>query len=251
MDRLIYTAMTGASGTMSRQAAVANNLANVTTQGYRAEEHRLRAAQVLTHNKTPSALPTRAFAVDASTHTDYSEGALMYTGGLYDVAVKGKGWIALALPDGTEAYTRNGGFETSVEGVLQTHTGIPVQGDGGPITIPPNTRITIERDGTISTVPNTGAQNVVNVVGRIKLVDPPEADLVRGPDGLFRLATGEAAEQGNTVKIASGYLENSNVNPVEQMVSMISLARQFEMQMKMITTAEANDRAATQVLSPR
>jgi flagellar basal-body rod protein FlgF len=251
MDRLIYTAMTGASGTMSRQAAVANNLANVTTQGYRAEEHRLRAAQVLTHNKAPSALPTRAFAVDASTHTDYSEGALMYTGGLYDVAVKGKGWIALALPDGTEAYTRNGGFETSVEGVLQTHTGIPVQGDGGPITIPPNTRITIERDGTISTVPESGAQNVVNVVGRIKLVDPPEADLVRGPDGLFRLATGEAAEQSNTVKIASGYLENSNVNPVEQMVSMISLARQFEMQMKMITTAEANDRSATQVLSPR
>jgi flagellar basal-body rod protein FlgF len=251
MDRLIYTAMTGASGTMSRQAAVANNLANVTTQGYRAEEHRLRAAQVLTHNKAPSALPTRAFAVDASTHTDYSEGALMYTGGLYDVAVKGKGWIALALPDGTEAYTRNGGFETSVEGVLQTHTGIPVQGDGGPITIPPGTRITIERDGTISTVPETGAQNVVNVVGRIKLVDPPEADLVRGQDGLFRLATGEAAEQSNTVKIASGYLENSNVNPVEQMVSMISLARQFEMQMKMITTAEANDRAATQVLSPR
>jgi flagellar basal-body rod protein FlgF len=236
---------------MSRQAAVANNLANVTTQGYRAEEHRLRSAQVLTHNTTPDALPTRAFAVDASTHTDYSEGALMYTGGLYDVAVKGKGWIALALPDGTEAYTRNGSFETSVEGVLQTKTGIPVQGDGGPITIPPNTRITIERDGTISTVPETGAQNVVNVVGRIKLVDPPEADLVRGPDGLFRLGTGEAAEQSNAVKIAAGYLENSNVNPVEQMVSMISLARQFEMQMRMITTAEANDRAADQVLSPR
>lgn len=251
MDKLIYTVMTGATGTMSRQAAVAHNLANVTTQGYRAEEHRLRAAQVLTHNTSPSALPTRAFAVDASTHSDFSEGALMYTGGQFDVAVKGKGWVALALPDGSEAYTRAGSFETSENGILQTKNGIPVQGDGGPITIPPDSRVTIERDGTVSVVPETGAQNTVNAVGRIKLVNPPEADLVRGPDGLFRLNTGDPAAQDDNVKIAAGYLENSNVNPVEQMVAMISLSRQFEMQMRMITTAEANDRAATQVLAPR
>jgi flagellar basal-body rod protein FlgF len=251
MDRLIYTAMTGATGTMSRQAAVAHNLANVATQGYRSEEHRLRAAQVLTHNRNPSALPTRAFAVDASTHTDYSEGALMYTGNQYDVAVRGKGWIALTLPDGTEAYTRAGSFETSENGVLQTKAGIPVMGDGGPITIPPDTRVTIERDGTISVVPQTGLQNAVEVVGRIKLVNPPETDLVRGQDGLFRLKTGDPAPQDDAVKVAGGYLENSNVNPVEQMVAMISLARQFEMQMRMITNAETNDRAATQILSPR
>lgn len=251
MDRLIYTAMTGASGTLSRQAAVTHNLANVSTQGYRAEEHRLRAAQVLTHNADPAALPTRAFAVDASTHTDFSEGALMHTGGQYDVAVKGKGWIALAMPDGGEAYTRAGGFEISENGVLQTKTGIPVQGDGGPITIPPDSRVAIERDGTVSVVPETGAQNTVNAIGRIKLVNPREADLVRGPDGLFRMNDGNPALQDDAVAIASGYLENSNVNPVEQMVAMISLARQFEMQMRMITTAETNDRAATQVLAPR
>jgi flagellar basal-body rod protein FlgF len=251
MDKLIYTVMTGATGTLSRQAAVSHNLANVTTQGYRAEEHRLRAAQVLTHNSTPAALPTRAFAVDASTHSDFSEGALNYTGNSTDVAVRGKGWIALAMPDGTEAYTRAGSFETSENGLLQTKNGIPVQGDGGPLSIPPDSRVTIERDGTISVVPATGAQNTVNAVGRIKLVNPPEADLVRGPDGLFRLNTGDPAAQDDNVNIASGYLENSNVNPVEQMVAMISLARQFEMQMRMITTAEANDRAATQVLTPR
>jgi flagellar basal-body rod protein FlgF len=251
MDKLIYTVMTGATGTLSRQAAVSHNLANVTTQGYRAEEHRLRAAQVLTHNMTPSALPTRAFAVDASTHTDFSEGALNYTGGSYDVAVRGKGWIALALPDGIEAYTRAGSFETSENGVLQTKNGIPVQGDGGPISIPPDSRVAIETDGTVSVVPQTGAQNTVNAVGRLKLVNPPEADLVRGPDGLFRMKSGDAAPLDENVKIASGYLENSNVNPVEQMVAMISLARQFEMQMRMITTAETNDRAATQVITPR
>lgn len=248
MDRLIYTVMTGATGTLSRQAAVSHNLANVSTQGYRAEEHRLRAAQVLTHN-TPAALPTRAFAVDASTHTDFSEGALMYTGGNYDVAVRGKGWIALTLPDGSEAYTRAGAFEISENGVLQTKQGIPVQGDGGTLTIPPDSRVTIERDGTVSVVPETGAQNTVNAVGRIKLVNPPEAELVRGPDGLFRMNTGDPAPQDDNVRIAAGYLENSNVNPVEQMVAMISLARQFEMQMRMISTAEANDRSATQVLA--
>lgn len=251
MDRLLYTAMTGASGTLSRQAAVAHNLANVSTHGYRAEEHRLRAVQVQTHNTGPAALPTRAFAVDASTHSDFSEGALMYTGGQYDMAVRGKGWIALAMPDGTEAYTRNGGFTISENGILQTSNGIPVQGDGGPLTIPPDSRVAIEVDGTISVVPESGARNTVNAVGRIKLVNPPEASLQRGADGYFRLDGGDAAPQDDTVKVASGYLENSNVNPVEQMVSMISLARQFEMQMRMITTAETNDRAATQILAPR
>lgn len=248
MDRLIYTAMSGASATMSRQASVAHNLANVSTNGYRAEEHRLRAVQVQTHN-SPPALPTRAFVVDASTHTDYSQGPTMYTGGSFDAAVRGQGWFALAMPDGTEAYTRNGSFQVSANGVLQTENGIPVQGDGGPISIPPDNRVTIERDGTVSVVPQTGNQNTVNAIGRIKLVNPPEANLVRGEDGLFRLAGGGAAPVDENVKIAPGYLENSNVNPVEEMVSMISLGRQFEMQMKLLSSAEQNDRSATQTLA--
>ena len=251
MDRLIYTAMTGASQTLGRQAAVAHNLANVTSTGYKAEEHRLRAVQVQTHNGMPSALPTRAFVVDASTHTDFSAGPMNYTGRQLDLAVQGKGWIALAMPDGSEAYTRTGSLELNVNGVVQTRDGIPVQGDGGPISIPPDVKVSIARDGTVSVIPETGAQNIVNNVGRIKLVNPPEADLVRGEDGLFRLRGGGPAPVDENAKVAAGYLENSNVNPVEQMVTMISLARQFEMQMRMITTAEADDRAATQVISSR
>lgn len=250
MDRLIYTAMSGASQTMGRQAAVAHNLANVTSTGYRAEEHRLRAVQVQSRN-TPAALPTRAFAVDASTHTDYSAGPMQYTGRNLDLAVEGSGWIALALPDGSEAYTRNGNLELSVNGVLQTRAGIPVQGDGGPITVPPDVKITIGKDGTVSVLPETGAQNTVNAIVRIKLVNPPETDLVRGGDGLFRLRDGGPAPVDEKVQAAMGYLEGSNVNPVDQMVSMISLARQFEMQMKMIQSADTNDRAATQVISAR
>ncbi len=243
--------MTGASQTLGRQAAVAHNLANVTSTGYKAEEHRLRAVQVQTHNREPAALPTRAFVVDASTHTDFSEGPMNYTGRQLDLAMQGKGWIALAMPDGSEAYTRNGSLELNVNGVLQTRGGIPVQGDGGPISIPPDVKVSIARDGTVSVIPETGAQNIVNNVGRVKLVNPPEGDLVRGEDGLFRLRGGDPAPVDEKAAVAAGYLENSNVNPVEQMVTMISLARQFEMQMRMITTAEADDRAATQVISSR
>ena len=244
MDRLIYTAMTGASQTMGRQAAVAQNLANVSTTGYRAEEHRLRAVQV----QSP-ALPTRAFVVDASTHNDFTPGPLQATGRTLDVAVEGSGFIALALPDGSEAYTRNGSLQLDVNGVLQTRAGIPVQGDGGPISVPPDVKINIASDGTVSVVPETGQQNTVNAIGRIKLVNPPEADLVRGADGLFRLRDGAAAPADANTVMASGYLEGSNVNPVEQMINMISLARQFDLQTKLLTTAGTNDQAATQIIT--
>lgn len=244
MDRLLYTAMTGATGTMNRQAAVAHNLANVSTPGYRAEEHRLRSVQV----QSPTALPTRAFAVDASTHTDYSSGPMMYTGRPLDIAVQGRGWIAVTAPDGTEAYTRNGNLQVDVNGVLQTRDGLPLVGDAGPIAIPPDQKIEIGRDGTLSIIPETGLQTT-SAVGRIKLVNPTDAELERRPDGLFRLRTGQPGVLDENVRVSSGFIEGSNVNPAEQMVNMISMARQFEMQVKMMTEAETNDRAATQLLA--
>jgi flagellar basal-body rod protein FlgF len=250
MDRFIYTAMTGAAQTMGRLASVAHNLANVTSTGYRAEEHRLRAVPVQSANQ-PSPLSTRAFVVDASTSTDYTPGPMQYTGRTLDVAVQGQGWLALAMPDGSEAYTRNGSLELSVEGVLQTRNGIPVQGDGGAISVPPDVKISIGRDGTVSVVPESGAQNTVNTIGRIKLVKPDEVDLVRGADGQFRTRGGDPAPVDENVQLASGYLEGSNVNPVEQMVTMISLSRQFEMQVKSLQTADQNDKSATQVISAR
>lgn len=246
MDRMIYTAMTGAKHTMGQQAAVANNLANATSTGFRAEMHKLRAVPV-----QGEGLATRAFVVDASVATNYEPGAMQQTGRPLDVAVAGKGWLAVQLPDGREAYTRDGSLELSANGVLQTRHGLPVLGDGGPVTIPPDNEFFIGKDGTISALQAGGAENVVNVVGRLKLVNPPETALVRGDDGLFRLKDGGAAPQDENVGVAGGYLEGSNVSVVDQMVTMISLARQFEMQTKMLQTAEANDRAATQLLAAR
>lgn len=242
MDRLIYTAMTGAKGTMDQQAAVSHNLANATSTGFRTEMHKLRAVEVQTE-----AMRSRAFVVDASVATDFSTGPLQFTGRPYDVAIEGKGWLTVQMPDGSEAYTRDGSLEVSPNGVLQTRSGLPVVGDGGPITLPPDAEISVGPDGTISA--KEPGQNVINVVDRFKLVNPPEAQLVRGEDGLFRAQDGAAQAADETVKIAGGYLEGSNVNVVEQMVTMISLGRQFEMQTRMLQTAEENDRAGTRILS--
>ena len=242
MDRLIYTAMTGAKGTMDQQAAVAHNLANATSTGFRAELHKLRAVEVQT-----DAMRTRSFTVDASVANNFDQGALQRTGRAYDVALQGKGWLAVQMPDGSEAYTRNGSLDVSANGILQTHDGKPVLGYGGPVTIPPDNEITIGADGSIS-ASQPDQPGVVNVVAQLKLVNPPEADLVRGDDGLFRVRGGAPAQADPNVRVAGGYLEGSNVNVVDQMVQMISLARQFEMQTRMLSTAEQNDRAAAQVL---
>lgn len=244
MDRIIYTAMTGASQVLSQQAAMAHNMANATTTGYRAEMHAFRAVPV----EGPG-LPTRAFVADASVMNDFTPGTLQQTGRTLDVAVQGEGLIALALPDGSEAYTRNGSLELSTNGVLQTRTGIPVQGYDGSITVPPDMEIAIANDGTISGIPRTGTPNAVNVIGRIKLVNPPEHSLERGEDGLFRFHGGKPADASTNTTLVSGYLEGSNVNMASEMVAMISLARQFELQMKVLSTAKENDSAASKILS--
>ena len=244
MDRLIYTAMTGAKHVFMQQAGTANNLANASTIGFKAQEHRFRAVPVVSE-----AMPTRAFTVDTSVADVFDEGPLMLTGRNLDVEVKGRGWLAVQLPDGSEAYTRAGSLDVDVNGLLQTKSGHLVLGDGGPISIPPDNNIEISPDGTISVVPTFGARNNTNAIGRMKLVNPPEGDLVRGGDGLFRLRDGQPAPQDDTVKLAPGSLEGSNVNVTDAMVNLISLARQFELQTKMLQTADQNAQRADQLLS--
>lgn len=244
MDRLIYTAMTGAKHAFMQQAGVANNLANASTIGFKAQMHRFQAVPVLSE-----AMPSRAFVVDSSIQNIFDEGPILRTDNPLDVAVDGPGWIAVQGADGNEAYTRAGALEINVNGVLQTKSGLIVVGDGGPISIPPDNHISIGDDGTVSTIPNFGNPNVVNVVGRIKLVNPPEADLERSGDGLFRMRDGGVVPADDTVRVASGNLEGSNVNAAESMVNLISLSRQFETQIKLLQTADQNARQADQLLS--
>ena len=247
MDRMIYVAMTGAKHTLGQQAAASNNLANLNTTGYRAENNVLRAVPVFSDT-----LATRAFVVDSSAGADFRPGTLQETGRDLDVAVEGKGWIAVQLENGQEAYTRNGNLQISANGVLQTRNGMNVMGEGGPIAVPPNSTITIAKDGTVSMVPfrpGSNESNVVITAGRIKLVDPPEGQLTRGPDGLFRLDNGRPAEASPNVTLIGGMLEGSNVNVVDALVDMISLSRQFETHMKLLQNAEGNAQRASSLLN--
>jgi flagellar basal-body rod protein FlgF len=243
MDRLIYTAMTGAKHIMEKQATTAHNLANATTSGFRAQLDAFRAVPV-----QGAPLATRAFVVDTTVGSDFSAGAIQHTGRELDVAVQGRGWIAVQLPDGGEAYTRNGSLGVSENGVLQTQGGLAVAADGGTIAIPPDAGVTIANDGTVSAIPN-GQSTQATVLGRIKLVNPPEEELVRGGDGLFRLRENGEADADGAVTLVGGALEGSNVKVVDAMVEMISHARQFELHMKLLKDAENNSAKAGQLLS--
>lgn len=241
MDKLIYTAMTGAKTALARQDTLAQNLANASTPGYRAEAAAFRAVPL-------AGGPTRTFALETTAGADFSPGPIAQTGRNLDIAVNGRGWIAVEARDGREAYTRNGSLQVSAEGILQTAGGLAVLSDGGPMAIPANAAIRIEADGTVSALPAAQPNSVIGI-GRIKLVDPPAADLVRSADGLFRMKAGGAAPADETVRIAPGALEGSNVNVVEALVGMIALARQFDLQMKLLQNAEANERQASKLLA--
>lgn len=243
MDRLIYVAMTGAKQATFQQATVANNLANASTPGFRAELAAFRAIPV----QGGTGLPTRTFAVEQTTGSDFTPGPLMTTGRNLDIAVQTEGFLAVQTPGG-EAYTRNGSLQIDPTGLLRDAKGFPVLGDAGPITLPPQSIITIAKDGTISAAPDANPAQI-NEVGRLKLVRPPENQLERGNDGQFRLRDGGVAQADATVQVLSGALESSNVNPVSQLVQMIDTQRLYDMQVRFLQTADQNARSAAQIMT--
>ncbi|MGB5717370.1 MAG: flagellar basal-body rod protein FlgF [Gammaproteobacteria bacterium] len=241
MDRLLYVAMSGARETMQAQTVNTQNLANASTTGFRAD---LQSFQSLPVNGPGYA--SRVYGMATDQGIDTSPGSVMGTGRELDVAINGDGWIAVQGPDGNEAYTRAGNLRVDSLGLLRTGAGRPVMGNGAPIAIPPAEKIQIAGDGTISIRPL--GQNTLAVVDRIKLVNPPSAQLQKGADGLVHLKGGDAAEADASVQLQVGALESSNVNTVEAMVNLIQLARQYETQVKMMANAEENDRASAQLM---
>ena len=245
MDRMIYIGLSGAKQALEQQASVANNMANVSTPGFRAQINSFRAVPVVGEE-----LGTRSMVVATTPGADMRAGPLLQTGRALDVAVRGDGWLTVQMPDGSEAYTRVGNLQVGAEGQLTTMDSRPLVGDAGPLVVPPGSSLVIGGDGVVTAIgagdPVAGAAEV----GRLKLVNPPTNDLVRGGDGLFRIQAGQPAPQADpAVRLQTGALEGSNVNAVEAMVSMISQARHFEMQMKTLQTAESNDQQANKLLS--
>jgi flagellar basal-body rod protein FlgF len=237
MDRMIYLSMSGAKAALQRQDSLANNLANVSTNGFRAELTAFRAVPIRGDGAS-----TRVFSLETTPGYDDEQGPINATGRNLDVAMTGKSWLAVQGLDGTEAYTRAGALDVNAEGVLVTRDGLQVNGDGGPITVPANAQVDIGDDGTVTAkVEGQKPQQI----GKLKMVTP-DVPLTRGTDGLFRA---DALSADPAARLQSGALEGSNVSPVATMVGMIAAARQFEHQMKMLENAEKQDQQASKLLS--
>lgn len=243
MDRSLYIAMTGAKQTMQAQTKVANNLANAKTDGFKADLAQFRAMPIFGEG-----LPARAFAMSERPGYDFTPGAMISTGNEMDFAIQGEGWFAVQPVDGEEGYSRSGSLRVSATGTLEDSRGRMVMGEGGPINIPPFEKMSIGRDGTIAIRPQGAPPNVVEAVGRIRLVNPPNDALYKAEDGLFRQKDGQAAPLDANVRITDGMLEASNVNAIAELTDMIALSRQFELQVKMMEDARTNDRALEQLL---
>ena len=243
MDRIIYTAMTGANAAAHRQAVLSNNLANASTQGFRAEMSTFRSVPIQGDGSK-----TRVFALEATSGHVSTPGPVQRPRPTLDALAEGKAWIAVQGLDGTEAYTRAGTFEVSATGQLLTPTGLPVLSDGGaPIDVPPGAEVTLGSDGTVTA---KAAGQPAQAIGRLKLATPtPEDPLKRGDDGLFRTTSGDPIANDANARMLAGAVEGSNVNPVESMVGMIAASRQFEQQMRLLQSAETNDKTASQLLS--
>ena len=249
MDRMLYTAMSGAKHTMEQQSVVSNNLSNVSTAGFRAQLQAARSVPI----EGAGTLPTRVAAVTTKPGTDFSQGPIERTGRMLDVAMQGNAWMAVLAEDGTETYTRRGDLQLDSDGVLLS-VGRPVMGDAGPIAVPQGAQISFGADGTISAIPQGEGPEAMVDVGRIKLVTPDEQALERGEDGLFRAPPGDDGAPGvlqadEEARLVSGALEGSNVSAVDAMVSMIDVARRYDMQMKMLSTADENAQRANSILS--
>ncbi|NQY63096.1 MAG: flagellar basal-body rod protein FlgF [Alteromonadaceae bacterium] len=244
MDKLLYIAMSGAKQNMRSLAVTANNLANAKTTGFKADLSQARSMQAFGEG-----MPSRVFSMTEQSSQNFDSGALLTTGRDLDIAVEGEGWIAVQSKDGSEAYTRSGQLHMTEDGALQTAGGELVIGDAGPIFIPlPVKKIEISRDGTIMVQPEGAPSSVQEEVARIKFVNPNHGLLAKGHDGLFRLKNGNDAQEDINVKVSSGMIESSNVNPITEMTDMIAIQRQFEMQLKMMKTAEEIDSASAALL---
>ena len=243
MDKLLYVAMTGAHNNTLAQRAHANNLANVSTSGFRRDFEQARSMPLF-----GDGYPARVYAMSERPATDFRPGSLQETGRDLDVAVGGKGWIAVQAADGSEAYVRTASLNIDALGVLRTGNGLPVMGNAGPIAVPPEQKVEIGQDGTISIRALGEDPNVLAEVDRIKLVNPDPKSLEKGSDGLIRVKGQAEVPADATVQVTSGFLESSNVNAVEEMTAILSLSRQFELSVKMMRTAEDNASSMARVL---
>ncbi|MTV36604.1 flagellar basal body rod protein FlgF [Duganella radicis] len=240
MDALIYTAMSGAERALRGQQVHANNLANIDTGGFRANME-LSAAQAVNgygyDDRHMSQLQANALST--------KPGTMKSTGRDLDVAIAGGGFLTVQSANG-EAYTRAGGMVLDENGTLRIN-GDVVLGEGGPITLPEYTNIAIGNDGTISIqAPGT---TTMQVIDKLRLVKAEASELTKNTQGLLVARDGNPLATDPSVVLRPGHLEGSNVSAVEEMVSVMSLNRTFEIQMKLFSATDTMTEAGNRLIS--
>ena len=244
MDRLIYASLAALRGSMARQTAIANNLANANTPGFRGEMSNAHSVWLNT-DKTF----THATVSEQVVNADLTPGTINKTGRNLDVALEGDAMLTVQGDDGQDAYTRRGDLQVSSSGLLTTGDGKPVMGSGGPITLPPADSISIAPDGKILVVPAGGDASQPQEVEKLRLVSTKGSDVVKQLDGLFGVRGGGILPEDPDARVQSGSLETSNVTASDALVQMIEASRQWDVQLKMIGDARDNDRAGAELMS--
>ncbi|MBL4584372.1 MAG: flagellar basal body rod protein FlgF [Pseudomonadales bacterium] len=245
MDRALYTLMVGANRSLQAQAVFANNLANISTVGFRGD---LVDARKIVIEEAALAEVHKGTGNDISTKSDFTIGQVEQTGQVLDVALASSGFIAVQAADGKEAYTRAGDLQLDSNGLLTTSRGDLVLGNGGPISIPPAEKISIGIDGAISVQILGQSAATLAQIDRIKLVNPDVKSLIKGGDGLFRTENGKRERADPEVTLRSGYVERSNVSAVDMLTKIITTARQFEMQVKTMQTVQENSESSARIM---
>jgi flagellar basal-body rod protein FlgF len=243
MDKLIYTAASGLKSHMAAQAAIANNMANASTIGFRAEKVNFNSLLL-----KGAGFDSRQPASENITDFDRSAGAVTTTGRNLDIAIPGDQWMAVQANDGSEGYTRRGDLSISATGVLETGDGFPVMGSGGPITVPPATSVSIAQDGTISIIPVGGDAKNPQVIDRIKFASAQGSQTSKGLDNLIHVQGGGILPTDENAKCISGALEQSNVNMTQSLVDMIENQRSYEVQANLMKSAKDMDESAASVM---
>ncbi|MEM7701643.1 MAG: flagellar basal body rod protein FlgF [Pseudomonadota bacterium] len=247
MDRLIYTALTSMNASMDRQRAVANNLANASTPGFRAEVFAVTSATL-----KDESIEARALARGQVRGADMATSRINPTGQPLDVAMQGKTLMAFQSPAGGEAYSRRGDLRIAASGVLENGEGLAVLGvGGGPITVPQGFAISVAEDGTILASDPAAPNVAAEVVDQIKLVSPEGSRLLKGIDSFLKVVGDGVLPPDPTARVTSGALEDSNVETAQTLVEMIEAQRAFEQRAKIISTARDLDEAGSRLMSIR
>lgn len=245
MDKLLYISMTGAREISNAQATTANNLANAKTTSFKADLAQFRSMPAYGEG-----LPSRAFAMAERSGYNFEAGNLITTGRNLDIAIRGQGWFVTQNAQGEELLTRRGDLKITPNGELLNGADMPILGDGGPIALPPFEKIDIAKDGTITIVPLGAEASATAVVERIRMVNPDTEQLEKTTEGLFKTREEQAYQADAAVTLESGALESSNVSVVEELTNMINYSRQFEMQVKLMSSVEERGRAMDRLMQP-